>query len=65
VADLSAYYSVGANEQHRLIVRIENLTDETYASRVDVGTLDATGTSYIYDNLGTSRTIHASYTHRF
>jgi vitamin B12 transporter len=65
VVDLSAYYYLGPNERHQLVFRIENLTDETYASRVDVGTLDLTGTSYLYDNLGTSRTAHASYTHRF
>jgi len=65
VVDLSAFYNLGANERHQLVVRVENLTDETYASRVDIGTLDLTGASYLYDNLGTSRTIHASYTRRF
>ena len=65
VVDLSAFYNLGSNERHQLVFRIENLTDETYASRVDRGTLDLTGTSYLYDNLGTSRTVHGSYTHRF
>ena len=65
LVDLSAYYRLGSNERHQLVFRIENLTDEEYASRVDRGTLDLTGASYIYDNLGTSRTFHASYTHRF
>jgi outer membrane receptor protein involved in Fe transport len=65
VLDVAAFYNLGANEQHQLVLRIENLTDEEYASRVDIGTLDLTGSSYIYDNLGMSRTLHASYTHRF
>lgn len=64
VLDLSAYFSLGSDEQHQLIFRIENLTDEDYATRVDSGFLD-TGGSYLFDNLGTSRTLHASYTHRF
>jgi outer membrane cobalamin receptor len=65
VVDLSAFFNLGADEAHQIVVRLENATDEEYASRVDQGTLDATGTSYLYDNLGTSRTLHASYTRRF
>ena len=65
VVDLSAHYNLGAEQEHQLVLRIENLTDEVYASRVDRGTLDLTGTSYLYDNLGMSRTLHASYTRRF
>ena len=65
VIDLSAFYYMGARREHQLVLRIENLTDEVYASRVDGGALDATGSSYIYDNLGMSRTVHASYSRRF
>ena len=54
-----------ALEEHQLVLRIENLTDEVYSTRVDLGTLDASGTSYLFDNLGMSRTLHASYTRRF
>jgi hypothetical protein len=32
---------------------------------VDLGTVDSTGTSYVYDNLGMTRTLHASYTLKF
>jgi vitamin B12 transporter len=64
VADVTAYYNLGAAEEHQLVLRIENLTDEVYASRVESGALD-TGGSFIYDNLGMSRTVHASYTRRF
>jgi vitamin B12 transporter len=65
VMDLSGYYNLGSEEQHQFVFRIENLADKEYASRVDRGTLDATGTSYLYDNLGMSRTFHASYNYRF
>lgn len=65
VIDLSGYYNLGSNQEHQLTLRIENLTDKEYASRVDRGTLDATGTSYLFDNLGMSRTLHAGYTYRF
>ena len=64
VADLSGYYYWGAGQEHQVVVRLENLTDAVYASRVDSGALD-TGGSFIYDNLGMSRTIHATYTRRF
>jgi vitamin B12 transporter len=65
VIDLSGYYHLGIDLQHQLTVRLENLTDKEYASRVDRGTLDASGTSYLFDNLGMSRTVHASYSYRF
>ncbi|MDX1562361.1 MAG: TonB-dependent receptor, partial [Gammaproteobacteria bacterium] len=65
VIDVSAFVNLGNDEAHQLVFRLENLTDEEYASRVDRGTLDATGGSYLYDNLGMSRTVHASYTRRF
>ncbi|HMB72717.1 MAG TPA: TonB-dependent receptor [Gammaproteobacteria bacterium] len=65
VIDLSTFVMLGADEQHQIVLRLENATDEEYASRVDLGTLDASGTSYLYDNLGMERTLHASYTLRF
>lgn len=64
VMDLSGYYNFGAAEQHQVTLRIENLTDKEYASRVDRGTLDVGG-AYVFDNLGMSRTFHAAYTYRF
>jgi len=65
VMDLSGYYNLGNDGQHQLTLRVENLTDKEYASRVDRGTLDATGTSYLFDNLGMSRTFHAGYSYCF
>lgn len=65
VIDFSAYYYVGSQQENQLVLRIENLIDEVYASRVDRGTLDVAGVSYLYDHLGMRRTFHAGYTRRF
>jgi len=64
VLDVSAWYRFGASDAHQFSLRLENLTDEEYATRVDVATAD-TGGNYFYDNLGTPRTAHVFYTYRF
>jgi outer membrane cobalamin receptor len=64
VLDLSAHYTLGAQSEHQLVVRIENLTDKVYATRVERGTRDS-GAGYLYDNLGMERTFHASYRYAF
>lgn len=64
VWDLAGYYELGGNRQHSLGLRVENLTDKEYSTRVDVGTRD-TGGNYLYDNLGMKRTFHAVYNYRF
>ena len=65
VTDLSAFYLAGNDQQHRIVLRLENITDEEYATRIDVGTADVTGSSYLYHNLGMPRTLHLSYTYSF
>jgi vitamin B12 transporter len=65
IVDWSTFYYAGGQREHQFVLRVENLTDEVYASRVDSGVLDGSGDDYIYDNLGMSRTLHASYTRRF
>jgi vitamin B12 transporter len=65
VLDFSAFFSLGPDDRHQISLRLENATDEEYSSRVDLGTVDSTGTSYVYDNLGMTRTLHASYTLKF
>jgi vitamin B12 transporter len=65
VADLSGYYLLGPNQEHRIGLRIENLNDEVYASRVDRGNLDSTGATYLFDNLGVDRTFHINYNYEF
>lgn len=64
IMDLSAWWRFGANERHRLSLRLENLTGEDYATRVDVATADRGG-NYLYDSLGTPRTAHVFYDYRF
>jgi len=46
-------------------VRVENLTDESYASSLGRAFIDVGGASYAYQNLGTPRTWHVTYTHGF
>lgn len=65
VMDLSLHYSLGRQMQHNLALRLENLTDKEYATRVDRATNDVTGAGYLYDNLGMERTLHASYSYQF
>jgi len=65
VTDLSGFYAFGPSQRHRITARIENLGDEEYATRIDRGTLDATGESYLFENLGMSRTLHVSYRYQF
>lgn len=65
VADLAASYRLGVQRQHQVVVRLENMFDEEYSTSVGVGTVDATGESYLYDNLGMERTLHLNYTYGF
>jgi hypothetical protein len=65
VTDLSGFYNFGNERQHQVTVRIENISDEVYATRIDRGTLDASGDSYLFENLGMSRTLHMSYAYSF
>lgn len=64
VMDLSGHYEFGTKQQHSVVLRIENLADKEYATRVDRGTRDLGG-AYLYDNLGMERTLHANYTYNF
>lgn len=65
VADLSGFYFLGNQEQHRVTLRLENLADVKYATDIGSGTEDATGNSYLYRNLGMKRTVHLGYTYQF
>jgi len=65
VIDLSGYYLLGASQEHRINVRLENLADEEYTTIVHRGTLDSTGNSFLYDNLGMVRTFHVNYSYKF
>jgi outer membrane cobalamin receptor len=64
VMDLSGHITFGSSDEHLIVLRAENLADKEYATGVGSGTRD-TGGSFLYDNLGMERTLHASYTYRF
>lgn len=64
VMDISGYYYFGARDKHRLTLKLENITDEQYVTRVDRATRD-TGGTYLYGNLGMHRTAHVGYTYQF
>jgi len=65
VTDLSGFYFLGAGQQHRVTLRLENITDKHYATRIDKGTEDKTGSAYLYRNLGVGRTLHLAYNYQF
>jgi vitamin B12 transporter len=65
VIDLTGGYRFGSDGRQRIGIRIENATDETYASSLGRAFVDADGSSYAYRNLGTPRTAHLTYSHRF
>ena len=65
VVDVGAAWYLGSNRQHRLGVRLENAFDEDYGSSLGRAFRDSDGSSYPYTNLGTPRTVHASYRFRF
>ena len=65
LVDLTAAYRIGADGRQRIGVRIENLTDETYASSLGRAFVDVGGASYAYQNLGTPRTWHVTYSYGF
>lgn len=65
VTDVSAFYNAGADGEHQIVLRLENAFDEEYATRIDRGTVDITGASYNFANVGMKRTLHLAYTYRF
>ncbi|MEM7206707.1 MAG: TonB-dependent receptor [Pseudomonadota bacterium] len=65
VLDVSAQLWLDTAQQHQLGVRLENLTDEEYAASVGSASRDSDSSSYAYENLGTPRTLHATYRYNF
>lgn len=64
VVDIFGGVKLGAEGHHRISLRLENVLDEKYATRVRGGTTDG-GASYAYSFLGTPRTLNARYTFEF
>ena len=66
ILDISGYYFIDADRQHRIGLRLENLLDTTYASRLGTARLDTDSSQrYAYENLGTPRTLHVNYSYNF
>jgi vitamin B12 transporter len=65
VVDLSGYLTFGPGDRHRLSARLENLFDETYATRVTRAFNDVTGDPYLVHYRGAPRTLHVSYAYSF
>lgn len=65
VADLSAFAFLDADFHHRIGVRIENLFDKEYATRISRQRVDVTNASYAAWNLGTPLTAHVTYRFAF
>jgi vitamin B12 transporter len=65
VLDLTGGYRFGSEGRQRVGIRIENATDETYASSLGRAFVDSDGSSFAYRNLGTPRTVHLNYSRRF
>ncbi len=65
VADVSAFYAFGERDHQRIIMRLENLADASYVTKIGRGTEDVSGNSYLYRNFGMKRTLHLSYRYQF
>lgn len=61
IADLSGFAFLDEAQRHRLGLRIENLLDRQYATRVTRQRADVTNVSYAAWNLGTPLTAHVTY----
>lgn len=61
VADLSGYAFLDDDQRHRIGLRLENLFDAEYASRISRVQRDSDGSSYPARNLGTPLTAHLTY----
>lgn len=68
IADLRAWWNIdGQGKHHRLGVRVENLFDEDYATRVRQAALAGSvpTTRFLYSNRGAPRTAFLNYSYTF
>ena len=63
VVDLNGYVALG-EKYGRIGVRLENVFDEDYFTRINRATRDAGG-SYLIHYRGVPRTIHVAYSYSF
>lgn len=64
-ADVSAYFEFGRDGHHRVIARVQNITDETPITRMQREFIDGTRTSYPVHILGLPRTYSLAYSFDF
>lgn len=66
VVDAAAYlYLDGAGRRHRIALRIENLFDEDYATRLNSAQIDGSAARFLYASRGAPRAAHLRYAYAF
>ncbi len=63
LVDLSGFYAFGANLSQSVSLRLENLFDKNYASRLNRGRVDTD--KFVYKTIGLPFTATASYSYKF
>jgi len=61
LADLAGFFFIDEGHRHRLGVRVENVFDTEYATRVIRVRRDVVNTPYAAENLGPPLTLHVTY----
>ncbi len=65
VIDLAGHLFLDAEQKHKLGVRLENVLDEDYATRVAAGVIDGTASPILVSNRGVPQTFRLTYTYDF
>lgn len=66
VADLAAHLFLGADQRHKLTVRLQNLFDEEYLTRVNSGLADSAAAGrFVFGNRGVPQTASLTYSYGF
>ena len=63
--DLAATYSFGTDHRHRIGMRLVNVFDEEYDTRILRVRRDLDGSSYAAGMLGVPQTVYGDYTFNF
>ena len=63
LADLSGFYSFGNDLKHTVTLRLENLFDKTYTTKVNKVAVN--DDRFVYDSLGMPFTVTLGYSYRF
>lgn len=63
--DLTAELSLDQNNQHKIALTLENVTNTDYATSIQNAKRDVNNTPYVYENRGTPFTAHLTYNYDF